>query len=95
LEGNIGYQLLGSQNTVAATPLPPAWTMMLLGLAGFGAFAYRRKNYPRLTPPSFDLFACLYWRWRFGSASSRKRRATDLVYAIIPNGVSGPEIHVQ
>ena len=44
---------------------------------------------------SFDLFACLYWRWRFGSASSRERRATDLVYAIIPNGISGPEIHVQ
>jgi hypothetical protein len=33
-----------SINSVAATPLPPAWTMMLIGLAGFGFVAYRRKN---------------------------------------------------
>ena len=29
---------------VAATPLPPAWTMMLIGLAGFGFVAFRRNN---------------------------------------------------
>jgi hypothetical protein len=29
---------------VTATPLPPAWTMMLIGLAGFGFVAHRRKS---------------------------------------------------
>ena len=30
---------------VAATPLPPTWTLMLIGLAGFGfVSAYRRKS---------------------------------------------------
>jgi uncharacterized protein (DUF2062 family) len=29
---------------VSATPLPPTWTMMLIGLAGFGFVAYRRKS---------------------------------------------------
>jgi hypothetical protein len=29
---------------VTATPLPPAWTMMLLSLVGFGFFAHRRKS---------------------------------------------------
>ncbi len=33
---------------VSATPLPPTWTMMLIGLAGFGFFAYRRKPTPAL-----------------------------------------------
>jgi probable HAF family extracellular repeat protein len=33
---------------VAVTPLPPAWTMMLIGLAGFGFVAYRRKSKPAL-----------------------------------------------
>jgi hypothetical protein len=28
----------------AVTPLPPAWTMMLIGLAGFGFVAYRRQS---------------------------------------------------
>jgi hypothetical protein len=32
-----------SITTVSATPLPPTWTMMVIGLAGFG-FAYRRKS---------------------------------------------------
>ena len=30
---------------VAATPLPPTWTMMLIGLAGFGVFAFRGKYF--------------------------------------------------
>jgi hypothetical protein len=29
---------------VSATPLPPAWTMMLIGLGGFGFVAYGRKS---------------------------------------------------
>ena len=29
---------------VSATPLPPSWTMMLIGLAGFGFVAYRRQK---------------------------------------------------
>jgi hypothetical protein len=29
---------------VSATPLPPAWTMMLIGLAGFSFAACRRKD---------------------------------------------------
>jgi hypothetical protein len=33
---------------VAATPLPATWTMMLIGLAGFGFVAYRRKPKPAL-----------------------------------------------
>jgi hypothetical protein len=32
----------------SATPLPPAWTMMLIGLAGFGFVASRRKSKPAL-----------------------------------------------
>jgi hypothetical protein len=32
----------------AVTPLPPTWTMMLIGLAGFGFAAYRRKSRPAL-----------------------------------------------
>jgi len=31
---------------VSQTPLPPAWTMMLIGLAGFGWLAYRRQMQP-------------------------------------------------
>ena len=31
---------------VSQTPLPPAWTMMLIGLAGFGWFMYRRRMQP-------------------------------------------------
>jgi hypothetical protein len=33
---------------VSATPLPATWTMMLIGLAGFGFVAYRRKSKPAL-----------------------------------------------
>jgi hypothetical protein len=34
--------------TAAVTPLPPTWTMMLIGLAGFGFVTYRRKSKPAL-----------------------------------------------
>ena len=33
---------------VAATPLPASWTMMLIGVVGFGFVAYRRKSKPVL-----------------------------------------------
>jgi hypothetical protein len=29
--------------------LPPAWTLMVIGLAVFGVFTYRRKNSVALT----------------------------------------------
>lgn len=35
-----------SGSPVSATPLPPSWTLMLIGLAGFGLVAYRRKRKP-------------------------------------------------
>jgi hypothetical protein len=39
------YQVAGN---VSATPLPPAWTMMLVGIVGFGFFAFRRNSKPAL-----------------------------------------------
>jgi hypothetical protein len=39
--GNTGYELLGS---VSAVPEPSTWAMMLLGFAGVGFMAYRRKS---------------------------------------------------
>lgn len=32
-----------SSSPVSAAPLPPSWTLMLIGLAGLGFVAYRRK----------------------------------------------------
>jgi hypothetical protein len=43
--GNIGYQLLGS---VSSVPEPSTWAMMILGFAGVGFMAYRRKSKPAL-----------------------------------------------
>jgi hypothetical protein len=35
----------GRRSEVSATPLPPSWTLMLIGLVGFGFMAHRlRKN---------------------------------------------------
>ena len=43
-----GYFPSGPYTTInlqiSQTPLPPAWTMMLIGLAGFGFAAYRLKS---------------------------------------------------
>jgi hypothetical protein len=39
----------GKKADVSATPLPPSWTLMLIGLAGFGFVAYRRKPKQVLT----------------------------------------------
>jgi hypothetical protein len=47
----IGLSMSGVQlatGGVAVTPLPPSWTMMLIGIAGFGFVAYRRKSKPAL-----------------------------------------------
>ena len=34
-----------SSFTLATTPLPPAWTMMLIGFAGIGVIAFRRQKH--------------------------------------------------
>ena len=45
--GYAGYQGLGDEGwgvekvQVSATPLPPSWTMLILGLGGFGYVAHR------------------------------------------------------
>lgn len=41
----VGYYFSGTPISigVSATPLPPAWTMMVIGFAGFAFVAYRRK----------------------------------------------------
>ncbi len=46
----IGRGGVGSieKGSISATPLPPSWTMMLIGVAGFGFVAYRRKSKPAL-----------------------------------------------
>jgi PEP-CTERM motif len=38
----------GGATLVSATPLPSTWSMMLLGIAGVGFMAYRRKSKPAL-----------------------------------------------
>ena len=43
------FSVSGDLANTAVTPLPPAWTMMLAGLAGFGFFLYRRN--PRTLAP--------------------------------------------
>ena len=42
--GNLGYELLG----VSAVPEPSTWAMLLIGFAGIGFMAYRRKSKPAL-----------------------------------------------
>jgi hypothetical protein len=40
---------LGGQTaSISSTPLPSTWTMMILGFAGIGFMAYRRKSRPAL-----------------------------------------------
>lgn len=49
-----GFQGLGDggggvgKGDVSATPLPPAWTLMLIGLGCFGLFAHRRRKNERV-----------------------------------------------
>jgi hypothetical protein len=40
---NLSHSSAGTISA-SATPLPPTWTMMLIGLAGFGLMLYRRKG---------------------------------------------------
>jgi hypothetical protein len=48
MSGGEGFSFDYTTASVSATPLPPAWTMMLIGLVGFGFMAYRRKSKPAL-----------------------------------------------
>jgi len=43
---NLAFSLGG--DTVAAVPEPSTWAMMILGFAGLGFMAYRRKSKPAL-----------------------------------------------
>jgi PEP-CTERM motif len=51
--GYAGFQGIGDEAWgvekvgVSATPLPASWTMLLLGLGGFGFFAHRRQRKAR------------------------------------------------
>ncbi len=45
---NIRHDTVGTISA-SATPLPPTWTMMLIGLAGFGFFLHRRKRRDEFT----------------------------------------------
>jgi hypothetical protein len=44
MSGGEGFGFNYAAASVSATPLPPAWTMMLIGIAGLGFVAYRRKE---------------------------------------------------
>jgi hypothetical protein len=44
MSGGEGFSFSYGTASLSATPLPPTWTMMLIGLAGFGLVAYRRKG---------------------------------------------------
>ena len=43
-----GKQYTFGYQTVAAVPEPSTWAMMILGFAGIGFMAYRRKSQPTL-----------------------------------------------
>jgi MYXO-CTERM domain-containing protein len=44
--GGEGFGFNFTTASVSATPLPPAWTMLLMGLVGFGFVARRRESNP-------------------------------------------------
>jgi hypothetical protein len=48
MSGGEGFSFNYTSASVSATPLPPAWTLMLMGIAGFSFVAYRRKSAPAL-----------------------------------------------
>jgi hypothetical protein len=48
MSGGEGFSFQYASASVSASPLPPSWTMMLVGLAGFAFIAYRRKSKPTL-----------------------------------------------
>ena len=41
-------QFTGSMTAITAVPEPSTWAMMILGFAGLGFMAYRRKSKPAL-----------------------------------------------
>ena len=41
---NVGFQSVAPDQSVAPVPEPSTWAMMILGFAGVGFMAYRRKN---------------------------------------------------
>jgi hypothetical protein len=45
---NVGSPVFLSAESVAAVPEPSTWAMMILGFAGVGFMAYRRKSQPAL-----------------------------------------------
>jgi hypothetical protein len=45
---NVTFQILGNVSGVSAVPEPSTWAMMILGFAGVGFMAYRRKSKPAL-----------------------------------------------
>jgi hypothetical protein len=42
------YTIFLNPNLTSAVPEPPTWTMLMLGFAGIGFMAYRRKSKPAL-----------------------------------------------
>jgi len=44
MSGGEGFSFEYGTASVSATPLPPAWTMMLIGLVSFGFVAYRKAK---------------------------------------------------
>ena len=46
MSGGNGFSFQYAAASVSAAPLPPSWTLMLIGLAGLGFVAYRRKSKP-------------------------------------------------
>jgi hypothetical protein len=43
-QGITGEMTPVSEDSIPAVPEPSTWTMMILGFAGIGAMAYRRKQ---------------------------------------------------
>ena len=43
--GNFQTDVLATTAAIAAVPEPSTWAMMILGFAGMGFMAYRRKNH--------------------------------------------------
>jgi len=44
MSGGEGFSFNFASASVSATPLPPAWTMMLIGIAGFGFLRRRYRS---------------------------------------------------
>jgi hypothetical protein len=45
---NVVYPAINAEIGVAGVPEPSTWAMLLLGFAGIGLMAYRRKSKPAL-----------------------------------------------